>query len=315
MSHLSNKTLTTYRSTINSLYKKIGLGDTAPLDSGKWIETNFKKIMDYIDAMKSDFSKKNNTAILKVWSSMFHLNDKILNALDKRMGELAEAVNSTYSTNQMNEKTLNNWVGVDGLKEKVLYLQNKLPSIEAIDTYREYMLLMKYLCLLIHINAPMRNDLADAKLVTSLPAKQDEDVNYVLIGKRTGEATIYLNNYKTKKEYGEKIIKLPSDVAREIVKYSDVIARMSPHGWFIGKDGEDAPISRPTYTKLINSIFSGDKIKVGSTQIRRAVVSSLYQVDEDEYKKKAELANVMGHSPATGALVYAKVIPKELKGK
>lgn len=315
MSHLSEKTLTTYRSTINSLYKKIGLGDSAPIDSGKWIETNFKKIMDYINTMKSDFSKKNNIAILKVWSDMFELPDKILGILDKRMGELSDAVNSTYSTNQMNEKTLDNWVGVEGLKEKVLYLQNKLPSIEAIDTYKEYMLLMKYLCLLIHINCPLRNDLADAKLVTTLPAKQDEDINYLLIGKRTGEATIYLNNFKTKKDYGEKVIKLPSDVSREIIKYSEVIMKMSPHGWFIGKDGSDAPISRPTYTKLINSIFSGDKIKVGSTQIRRAVVSSLYQVEDDEYAKKAALANTMGHSTGVAALIYAKVIPPSLKGK
>lgn len=315
MSHLTDKTLTTYRSTINSLYKKIGLGDSAPLDSGKWIETNFKKIMDYIDEMKSDFSKKNNVAILKVWADMFELPDKILGALDKRMGELSDAVNSTYATNKMNEKTVDNWVGVDGMKEKVMYLQNKLPSIEAIDTYKEYILLMKYLCLLIHINCPLRNDLADAKLVTALPSKQDEAVNYIVMNKRTREATIYLNNFKTKKESVERVIKLPSDVAREIIRYSDVIAKMSPHGWFIGKDGEDTSITRPTYTKMINSIFAGDGVKVGSTQIRRAVVSDLYKVDEDEMAKKQALANTMQHSVATAGLVYAKHIPDKLKKK
>jgi hypothetical protein len=152
-------------------------------------------------------------------------------------------------------------------------------------------------------------------LVTALPAKQDENINYIVIGKRTGEATIYLNNFKTKKDYGEKVIKLPSDVSREIIKYSGVIEKMSPHGWLIGKDGTDAPISRPTYTKLINSIFSGDGVKVGSTQIRRAIVSDLYKVDEDEYAKKAALANTMGHSTGVASLVYAKVIPPSLKGK
>lgn len=313
MSHLSEKTLTTYRSTINSLYKKIGLGDSAPVDSGKWIETNFKKIMDYIDAMKSDFSKKNNVAILKVWADMFDLPTKITGLLDKRMGELADAVNSTYATNTMNPKVADNWVGVEGMKEKVEYLRQKLPAIEAIDTYKEYMMLMKYLCLLIHINCPMRNDLADAKLVSSLPAKQDDNVNYIVASKRSGEATIYMNNYKTKKDYGEKVIKFPVDVSREINKYGEVIAKMSPHGWFLGKDGTDAPISRPTYTKLINSIFSGDGVKVGSTQIRRAVVSDLYKVDEDEMAKKQALANIMAHSVATAGLVYAKALTKKQK--
>lgn len=313
MSHLSDKTLTTYRSTINSLYKKIGLGNTAPIDSGKWIETNFTKIMEYIDSMKSDFSKKNNVAILKVWADMFDLPSKIIGLLEKRMNELADAVNTTYATNTMNPKVADNWVGVEGMKEKIEYLRQKLPDISAIDTYREYMLLMKYLCLLIHINAPMRNDLADAKLVSALPAKQDDAVNYIVMNKKAGEVTVYLNNFKTKKEYGEKVIKLPADVSREIIKYSDVIAKMSPHGWFLGKDGEDAPISRPSYTKLINSIFKGDGVKVGSTQIRRAVVSDLYKVDENEMAKKQALANVMAHSVATAGLVYAKVLKPNQK--
>lgn len=315
MSHLTEKTLTTYRSTINSLYKKTGLGDAAPIDNGKWIESNFKKIMDYINTMTSDFSKKNNIAILKVWADMFELPDKILGALDKRMGELSDAVNSTYATNKMNEKTVDNWVGVDGMKEKVEYLRQKLPDLEAIDTYKEYMMLMKYICLLIHINVPLRNDLADAKLVTALPSKQDEAVNYIVMNKRAGEATIFLNNFKTKKESVEKVIKMPSDVAREIIKYSGVIAKMSPHGWLLGKRDEDAPISRPTYTKLINSIFAADNVKVGSTQIRRAVVSDLYKVDEDEMAKKQALANTMQHSVATAGLVYAKHVPDKLKGK
>ena len=56
-------------------------------------------------------------------------------------------------------------------------------------------------------------------------------------------------------------------------------------------------------------------MKVGSTQIRRAVVSDLYKVDEDEMAKKQALANTMQHSVATAGLVYAKHIPDKLKGK
>lgn len=311
MSHLSEKTLTTYRSTINSLYRKIGLGKSAPIDDGKWIEDNFKKIMDFIDEMKSDFSKKNNIAILKVWADMFELNDKLISTLDKKMVDLNDLVNSTYSTNKMNEKVADNWVGVDKMKEKVAYLKNKLPSASSIDTYREYMTLMKYLLLLIHIEIPLRNDLADAKLVSALPDKQDMAVNYLVV-KKTG-ITLILNNYKTSKDHGSKTIPFPKELSKEILKYTDVIKRMSPHGWFLGKDGEDAPITRPTYTKLINSIFSGDGVKVGSTQIRRAVVSDLYKVEENETSTKQNLANVMGHSTKTAGMVYAKFIPDNKK--
>lgn len=66
---------------------------------------------------------------------------------------------------------------------------------------------------------------------------------------------------------------------------------------------------------MLNAIFSKDDIKVSSTQIRRAVVTEVYAPDPEEYKKKQELANVMGHSSATAALVYAKVVPKDKKEK
>jgi integrase len=311
MSHLSEKTLTTYRSTINSLYRNIGLGKTAPIDDGKWIKENFENIMEFIDKMKSDFSKKNNIAILKVWASMFELDDKIISVLDTKMIDLNDLVNSTYSTNKMNEKTLDNWVGVEKLKEKVAYLKAKLPASSSIDTYREYMTLMKYLLLLIHIEIPLRNDLADAKIVSDLPKQQDMKVNYLVV-KKTG-ITLILNNYKTSKDQGQKTIPFPKELSKEINKYVDVIKRMSPHNWFLGKDGEDAPITRPTYTKLINSIFNGDGVKVGSTQIRRAVVSDLYKVEENETSTKQNLANVMGHSTKTAGLVYAKFIPDSKK--
>jgi hypothetical protein len=40
--------------------------------------------------------------------------------------------------------------------------------------------------------------------------------------------------------------------------------------------------------------------------IRHTIVSSVYQVDKDEFKKKAELADKMGHSVNEASLVYAK---------
>lgn len=312
MSKLSEKTLATYKSIVNSIYRNIGLGKSAPVDDAKWIPKHFKQIVDYIDNLDSVHTQKNNYAVMKTWCNMFDVDDeKIIKTLDERMSDLAESVNASYATNKMNEKIEKNWVGVEQMREKVEYLKSKLPDVNAIDTYREYIQLMKYLCLLIHIEVPLRNDLADAKLVKELPADQDDEVNYLVIKKNM--VSLHLNNYKTRKEYGAKVIQFSKELSRIIIYYSETINRMSPDGWFIGKNNENAPISRPTYTKMINSIFSKDGVKVGSTQIRRAVVSDLYKVDEDEMKKKQELANVMSHSVATAGLVYAKHIPDSKK--
>jgi hypothetical protein len=37
----------------------------------------------------------------------------------------------------------------------------------------------------------------------------------------------------------------------------------------------------------------------------------LYAPDPEEFKKKQQLAEVMGHTSATAALIYAKIVPKK----
>jgi len=317
MPELSEKTLQTYRSTINAVYKSIGLGAAAPTDSGAWIKTNLSAIIKMIDETESKQTAKNRAVVLKIWSDMFDLPDSVIKTLEKKMYELADEVNSSYATNKMSDKVAENWASLSDLKEKVEYLKQKLPEPKYIDTYKEYIALMRYLCLLIHVHLPLRNDLADARLMEALPHEDDIDgnSNYIIINKRSLKGQIHLYAYKTRGSYGVKVLDIPKEVVREIVYYWDAIKRESytKNAWFIKKNGVDAPITRVTYTKLLNAIFSRDDIKVSSTQIRRAVVTEVYAPDPDEYKKKQDLANVMGHSSATASLVYAKIVPKDKK--
>jgi len=317
MPELSAKTLQTYRSTINAVYRGIGLGATAPTDSGDWIKTNLSAIMKFIDETESKQTAKNRCVILKVWADMFDLPESVIKVLEKKMYELADEVNSSYATNKMNDKVAENWASLEDLKEKVEYLKAKLPEARYIDTYKEYIALMRYLCLLIHIHLPLRNDLADARLMESLPHEDDIDgnSNYIIINKRSLKGQVHLYAYKTRGSYGVKVLDIPKEVVREIVYYWSAIKHTAytKNSWFIIKNGIDEPITRVTYTKMLNAIFSKDDIKVSSTQIRRAVVTDLYAPSEEEYKKKQELANVMGHDVKTAALVYAKVVPKKDK--
>jgi hypothetical protein len=316
-SNLSEKTLVTYKSTINAIHKHIGLGATAPNDSATWIEKNLSAIMKLISETESKQTAKNRVVILKIWADMFNLPDKLIGVLDKKMYELIDEVNGAYASNKMNEKVAENWKSIDEIRERVELLKNKLPAPKYIDTYKEYIQLMRYLCLLFHTYLPLRNDLADARLMEEMPDDEDVDgnSNYIIINRKSNKGQLHLLAYKTRKEYGTKILDIPSDVVREIVKYWAVIKHFSydKEAWFIIKDGVSAPISRVSYTKMLNSAFAGDGVKVSSTQIRRAVVTDLYAPTEDEYKKKQDLANVMGHSIATAELMYAKVVPPKKK--
>ena len=307
-SELSEKTLVTYQAVINGILREVGLEKED--DKGDWIVKHWDKILKIIDTSKSIHTQKNRTAVLKVWCDLYGLPDKYGAELETKMGELASKVNEEYSSNKMNAKQEANWVGVHEMREICEKLRNKLPKMDsAIDTYGEYKQLMRYLMLLIHLNVPIRNDLACGKiyLANDMPKQQDKEVNYIAVNKSKKTALLYLNNYKTEKEYGQKVINLPLEVAKELVKYYDVIIRISPNHWFIrDSDDDDKCISRVSYTKWFNTIFSDTGKKVSSTQIRRAVVSDLYDVDEDEMKKKQQLANVMGHSVGQAGLSYAK---------
>ena len=310
-SELSEKTLITYQSVINGIRREIGLPRDED-DDGKWVVSNWAKILKVIEGSSSKHTAKNRSAVLKVWCEMFDLPDKYSEQLDIIMTEYANDVHDEYSKNTMNDKQKENWVSVEELREILEKLRGKLPvSVSAIDTYNEYKQLLQYFMLMIHLETPLRNDLACAKIykAADLPEKQDPDTNYISVGK---SCKLYLNDYKTKKEYGVKVIDFGSDVSRDLNKYMEVFERMSPNRWFMmDRHDDNKCISRTTYTKWFNDIFSDMGKKVSSTQIRRAVVSDLYDVDENESKKKADLASKMGHSVAVASLVYAKHEPNK----
>jgi hypothetical protein len=226
------------------------------------------------------------------------------------------------------EKIEKNWISVQELKATIEALKSKVLPAEAIDTYNEFRALIKYLVLLIHVSMPLRNDLACAKIfltnevpkskrtygspLTSPLTKEGLEGNVVpfneiIINKSKKTAQLILNDYKTAGTYGQKVLDFPPEIAKEIIKWYPVIIRMSPKAWLI-PDREDPEkcISRVTYTKLFNSIFSDTGKKVSTTQIRRTIVSDLYDVDENENKKKQDLANVMSHSIETAQKIYAK---------
>jgi hypothetical protein len=222
--------------------------------------------------------------------------------LQEKIDNLVEEVNNQYSTNMKSEKIEKNWVSVPELKATVEALKSKVLPAEAIDTYNEFRSLIKYLVLLIHVSMPLRNDLACAKIfLTNQVPKSKSGVkrenNEIIINKSKKTAKLILNDYKTSGTYGQKVLDFPPDIAREIIKWYPVIIRMSPKAWLI-PDREDPEkcISRVTYTKLFNSIFSDTGKKVSTTQIRRTIVSDVVKPEPNETKKRAELANVMGHS-------------------
>lgn len=303
--NISDSSLKIYLSNLGTIAKAIDYKED-PSSSGKWIEEHIKEILAYIDGLNSKHTKKNKIASLVVFGNMFDIKASVLKQLTERMDKLAGEINDQYSTNEMTDTEKENWIGEEEISAKIIQLRDKIPK--AIDKYTDYKTVVRYLMLLIHHELPLRNDLADAKIVFSDNEATNADVNYIVLNKKGKTAKIILNNYKTKKVYHQKSIDIPQPIAKELIKYQPIIYKFSPNGWFIvSRDATDKPITRNSYTKLFQEIFADTGKSVSTTQVRRAIVSKLYAPTPDELKKKQQLASVMGHSVDMAMKVYSKI--------
>lgn len=303
MPEITDKTLMSYENTLRVIARKVGATFD---DEGKWIDKHFDEIKNAIDSYGSMHTKKNYWIAFVSMGKLLGIDKKNLEYATKRMLEEREEVEKKYMTNEMSKEQEDNWVTVEDIDNKIKELKDHVPK--SIPDYQDYKRLMLYLIVLIHRDMPFRNDLADAQiyLKKDVPEMRD-DVNYIILNKNTKTAEIVLNNYKTRSVYHQKTLTIPVHIAKELIKYYDDIIRISPNHWFIrDRSDDDRPISRTVFSKWFSSVWDGKR--VGSTQIRRSIVTDLYKPKEGELEKKENLANVMGHSMLLAQEVYAKVV-------
>jgi predicted transcriptional regulator len=301
---VSENTMKMYLSTLNALAKSVGHKLDDDSDDGLWIEKNYEKLLQHVYSSASKHTQKNKIAVLLVFAQTFGLKDKTIKDLAERMDKLGQEVKANYESNQMNEKQKENWLTVEELDAKIAELKADIPK-GSLSGFADYNRVIKYLVLLIYKFVPLRNDIVEVKLQPGAPPKTlpDDDINYIYLPKAS-TASLVLNSYKTKESFKQKVIKLPQEITAELRRFMPLIESVSPNKWFlVGKRNQDEHMTRNAFTKFLNKVFGK---KVSTSMIRHTIVSSLYKVDKDEYKKKQELAHNMGHSVDTAALVYAK---------
>ena len=162
--------------------------------------------------------------------------------------------------------------------------QKTVLSLEERRIFGDYVLLRLYQ------DYPLRNDYHDVKVVTS-KASQDDGDNYLVRSKNA--MTLILNEYKTKKAYGKKEIKLNSGVVSLLKDY----LKINKSGWLIIDEKTDEPLSSIGITRRLNRITL-DRLgkKIGSNMIRHSYLSDKYADSVEEMKKDSE---IMGHSVET----------------
>ena len=152
---------------------------------------------------------------------------------------------------------------------------------------------------------PLRNDLAGMKYISKTDYNKltdDDKKNGNFLVKQKNKLMIILNEYKTSRRYGEKIIELNWEITKIMKFYIRVMDKEIGDVLFTNSRGN--PITRNGISQLLiktSKKYLGKSIS--TTMIRKIVVSDKFA---DIKKEQAELADVMGHDVGTQNAVYVK---------
>ena len=226
--------------------------------------------------------------------------------------QIRDVLNDQYSTEQSEGKVL------DSQKDKLVNISVIEDMIETMKkeilvrklktktklTQNDITLVRAYTLYSMLVRIPTRNDFSNLLYISQTQYKKLKDEekveNNYLVDQR-GNMKIILNQYKTSKKYGEKIISIPADLKKILNSYIKIMDFKINDNIF--------PLSRNALTQLLTKTserYIGKKIS--TTAIRKSYLSSKY----GDLKKEMEAdAVLMGNSVGVQQSTYVKDIPSE----
>jgi hypothetical protein len=262
---------------------------------------NPNAIRDDLEELKyTNATLKNKLSSIIVYLRMKKQPEELINKYVDMFESLSNKMSKEHSTMNKTDKENDNWMTKDELIKYLNILKKELPKKPI--TKSEMSKWMKYITLLIHINYPLRNELADTEITTK-QNNNDPNINYIIVKKDNVSALIQA--YKTKKTYKDIKFNFVKEVADEIRTYYKHLSTFKKtnninNNWFlIAKNNEK--MTRNDFTHFMQSIFEPLGKNISTTMIRKIIVSALYPVEQMK-----QLSQVMGHSMSVAMEYYAK---------
>ena len=262
---------------------------------------NFKEIKADLEELRyTNATLKNKISSIITYLRMTEQPKELIKEYTDYFDMLSGRISKEHATMDKTTKEKENWMTKEELIEYLSVLKKEVPTKPT--SKNDMGKWMRYISLLIHINYPFRNELADTEIVNKI-TKNDPNINYIVITKDKVSALIQA--YKTKKTYKDIKINFIPSVADEIRTYYKHLIKYKKandinNNWFLlAKDG--GKMTRNDFTHFIKSIFQPLNKNISTTMIRKIIVSALYPVEE----MKA-LSQVMGHDVSTAMQYYAK---------
>jgi hypothetical protein len=293
--NISDSSLLTYVSLLNSLYKSLFKNDK------NFSETLFNKTDEVLEHIKDKplASKKTVLSALYVLTENPKYRDHMITDATK--------YNSEQKEQKLTDKQKENWVSQDEIKQvfnkykttaeylikelKGRPLSNKLTSKE-FQTWQDYIML----CLSsgVFIEPQRVKDWTSFK-INNIDKGKD---NY-MEGKAS-KCQLVFNSYKTAKFYGEKKLVCPPELCKILTAFVNYV---KPQSDYLLNDSNWKPLSQVTFTQRLNKIFNKN---VSVNILRHSYLTDRFQSGKISLKQLSDTAKNMSHNLET-SLEYVKL--------
>ena len=266
------------------------------------INNKSDEIIEAIEGLNENTQKNKLNAILKVVDS----DSEIAKNYRDRRDLLQSRYNDRVSSGEKTEKEEERMITREQYDYVLDTLHKKIDGLSKSDLplkKNQWKYWLGYMLLSLYKQIPLRNDLAgmiviDNKTWREHRYKLDNTKNYLVVGARIVQ--IILNQYKTNKTYGRKIIKTSPELAKIIKRY----LTLKPESKYFVVNHQGEMMSNTTLSRFISNLFLEFlDTQTGITALRKSYLTNKYG---DIKQEMAEDANIMGHSVATQQKIYVK---------
>jgi len=228
-------------------------------------------------------------------------NDNLTNALEVYRDEienLTDQIKKNLSTHEKTDKEKENWINKEEIEQIKQNLKKDLPprcnTIYDLNKYRDYIMFLLY------DDIPTRADFTDSKIIYKTDKPLNDEYNYIILDRKNKKAEYHLNQYKTNKTYGSKVIKINDDLFEPLLDYKKRLLHFNKDEWLFLNDS-NTKLSRNRLSAIYSNLGKSINKKLSITQNRHIHVSNLIPIEAMK-----ELSDKMGHTVNEAVSTYAK---------
>jgi hypothetical protein len=287
---LSEGSLKTYTSIIVNVGKQMKMDLSTPEE----VITNYEAILAHLQPLKPSI-RKTKLACLIVFMSKTPNNEQATEQFRKVMMEDKTEAQEEDAKQELTERQAEGWIPWKEVLERYQVLEkdaNRLWKKPSLDK-AEFHGLQTYVLLSCLVLIPPRRSLDWVSF--KLRNEDKEKDNYMTYEKR--KPIMVMNDYKTKRTYGQQRVSIPTKLATILRKWSEV----NPHDSLLMNYNQKASMNQTQLNVLLHEFFG----KPISTSLLRHIYLTHLHENTPALKQMEETANNMAHS-ITQQLEYVK---------